>query len=918
LDGTNPTSENKLVGSHTNNEITISLFPGAEALQNGNPITIKAKAVRGTQESEIISKTYYYPEGPTFNSGSYTSDIYNNEISINPSTLPYNGQVTITKPESCPTCKIYYCLNCSENTSPQTGGFLPSVNLLEYINPISITDTTKISAYTVSTDGISSIINNSPNYQIISPPDFSQEGGPVSSGTQIILSTNTNQAIYYTIDGTEPTRQSNVYSTPIPIFNNTTIKAKVINMYNMHSQTITKSYTIGGNTIQEFQLLSDITETEQNNYGLATKVISNDLTADGFKEFVVLYTQYYQLTGRRYRLVLYKYNIYSQALIEKKEIYLNFSNNGWTNFEPIDLFKITNNKYIVVCTSVVKKIDFSISNSVFSGILWEYNFSTITNQNQTYTGITSEIDSENNLVFTGRVYPNVTDILLIKMNVNSDTGPTSIWNKSFTASCENPGDGSTHSCYSSYIKSKFIVNNNLIFYYLQNGLHLLSINIQTGEVFWDVNKSTSLRSIYPEMVSLIKGNGDIIYTDVNTTNYTLHRINKNSGNIEWTSAIQLSSSNTALPPIIKSEPNYFVLLYNYGTSNSSHTYLKEYYKINLDNGAITKTVLPQAIMQKIPSNRTYYIQKPIYNSDTGDLIYLFTGGPYSGIISSDSPHINILKLDSDLNPYLLSYPVITNYGIYSQYNYETQAVTSFIDSDNLYIAGYSQKQNLSSQYNDNKIFISKLNLEDSKLPVFDYHKKINIGNLNYSFNKDVYWSNPNMEAKPHIYFELLNSNYGLLFVPNLMKKDTNGSANLISVINLNNADYKNNFKITAPEQLTPTPCNDGSNNYCITFNLNLTDSTNIGIYLSNNDLSVLTTGNFSYYNSLDSNPKITKHWKLNEISSGNTTHNIKTDYSGEYYINIYSYSANDGTTDINDPKINKRQLHRIKINSINN
>jgi len=96
------------------------------------------------------------------------------------------------------------------------------------------------------------------------------------------------------------------------------------------------------------------------------------------------------------------------------------------------------------------------------------------------------------------------------------------------------------------------------------------------------------------------------------------------------------------------------------------------------------------------------------------------------------------------------------------------------------------------------------------------------------------------------------TNYGLLFVPNLMKKDTNGSANFISVINLGNMDYKNNFKIIAPEQLTQTLCNDGSNNYCINFNLSLTDS------------------------------------------------------------------ANDGTTDISDPKINKRQLHRIKINSINN
>lgn len=918
-DGTIPTSVNKLVASSTNNEIVLSIFTGAEILQNGNLITVKAKAIKGTQESEVISKTYYYPEIPTFSSGTYTSDIYNNEVSINPIILPYNGGITITKPGTCQTCKIYYCLNCSENTSPQTGGFLPTVQILEYTDPILITSPTKISAYTVSTDGISSNIINSNNYQVLEPPVFSKPEGTVSSGTQISLSTNTNQTIYYTTDGTEPTRQSSIYSSPISIFSTTTIKAKIINIYNMHSQTITRTYTIGGNTIQEFQLLSDITEMEQNNYGLATKVISKDITNDGFKEFIVLYTQYYQHTGRRYRLVSYKYNLYSQTLAEKKEIFLNFSNNSWTNFEPVELYHLSGNKYLVVGSNGIKKIDTSISTNPLNGVLWEYSFSTITGQNQTYAGITSEMDSENNIVFTGRVYPNVTDILLIKMNVSSDTGPTNIWNKSFTASCENPNDGNPHSCYSSYVKSKFLLNNNkIIFYYLQSGVRLLSINLQDGQILWDVNRSTSLKTIYPEMISLVKGNGDLIYTDVNNTNYILYRLNKDSGNVNWTSTVQLPGSNITLPPQIISESNYFVLSYNYGMNSSSYMYLKEYYKLNVDNGEIIKTILPQAILQKIPSIRTYYIQKQLYNSNTNEFIYLFTGGPYSGIINADSPHVNLLKMDSSFNPYTFMYPITTNYGVYSQYNYETQAVTSFIKDNDLYVAGYSQKQNMLYQYTDNKIFISKLNLQNSKLPVFDYHKNINLGNLNYSFNKDVYWSDPNMEAKPYVYFELLNSNYGLLFVPNLMKKDTNGSAALISVINLNNSDYKNNFKITAPEVLTPVSCNDGSNNYCINFDLGLTESASISIFPSNSDLSVLTTGNFSYYNSLDSNPKITKHWKLNEIASGNTTHYIKTDYADEYYINIYSYSANDGSTDSENPKINKRQMHRIKINSINN
>ena len=68
--------------------------------------------------------------------------------------------------------------------------------------------------------------------------------GEVVSGSTVTLSAAAGATIYYTTDGTEPTTSSTVYSAPISITANTTIKAFAVKAGNANSNVATFIYTI--------------------------------------------------------------------------------------------------------------------------------------------------------------------------------------------------------------------------------------------------------------------------------------------------------------------------------------------------------------------------------------------------------------------------------------------------------------------------------------------------------------------------------------------------------------------------------------------------------------------------------------------------------------------------------------------------
>lgn len=76
----------------------------------------------------------------------------------------------------------------------------------------------------------------------------SPAGGHYSDPIQVSLSAssqNGNTTIYYTLDGSDPNTGSNVYTGPITVSTNTTLKAVAVDAQNQYSSIISQSYTIG-------------------------------------------------------------------------------------------------------------------------------------------------------------------------------------------------------------------------------------------------------------------------------------------------------------------------------------------------------------------------------------------------------------------------------------------------------------------------------------------------------------------------------------------------------------------------------------------------------------------------------------------------------------------------------------------------
>ena len=190
--------------------------------------TLKAKAFKtGMTDSNTVTATYTInlPKvaTPTFNptGGTYTS--------------PKNVAI------QCATsgATIRYTTNGAEPTSTST----------VYSSPISIDATATIKAkafkanMTESSQANATYTINLPSK--VATPTFNPSGGTYSSAQNIEVSCSTSGAtIRYTIDSSEPSSSSAVYSSPISIESTTTVKAKAFKSEMTESDTAEEEYTI--------------------------------------------------------------------------------------------------------------------------------------------------------------------------------------------------------------------------------------------------------------------------------------------------------------------------------------------------------------------------------------------------------------------------------------------------------------------------------------------------------------------------------------------------------------------------------------------------------------------------------------------------------------------------------------------------
>ncbi|MDP5275627.1 extracellular catalytic domain type 1 short-chain-length polyhydroxyalkanoate depolymerase [Chengkuizengella axinellae] len=132
----------------------------------------------------------------------------------------YNSsiQVELTTNEEATT---YYTIDGSE----------PSTGSLVYTDPITISETTTLKYFSVDLAGNTENTQEKsytidPNNTDTEPPitTANPSGGTYTSSIQVELTINEEATTYYTLDGSEPTSGSTVYTEPIPISVNTTLK----------------------------------------------------------------------------------------------------------------------------------------------------------------------------------------------------------------------------------------------------------------------------------------------------------------------------------------------------------------------------------------------------------------------------------------------------------------------------------------------------------------------------------------------------------------------------------------------------------------------------------------------------------------------------------------------------------------------
>jgi hypothetical protein len=138
---------------------------------------------------------------------------------FSPGTGTYNAAQTVTISSATPGMTIYYTTNGS---APTTGSAV-------YSGPITVSATETVEAIAVAQGRSSSAAASAAftiNITPAAPPTFNPGAGTYDSAQVVTISTTTpGAAIYYTTDGSTPTMNSALYSSPITVSSTETLEA---------------------------------------------------------------------------------------------------------------------------------------------------------------------------------------------------------------------------------------------------------------------------------------------------------------------------------------------------------------------------------------------------------------------------------------------------------------------------------------------------------------------------------------------------------------------------------------------------------------------------------------------------------------------------------------------------------------------
>ena len=213
------TEGSKIYYTTDGTEPTSSSYEYTSPIDVNKNTNIKAIAYKDGLYSTIVEGMYsFHTATPEFSQGT-TSFNGNLEISLNCTTVG---------------ATIYYTTNGTE----------PTTSSKRYIEPISISETTTVKAFAVK-EGYENSTVATAAYTKTRPvltPTLSPAGGTFSGSISVTISGEEGATIYYTTDGTEPTKESALYKESIILSEPTSIKAIADKTGMTESQVATGTY----------------------------------------------------------------------------------------------------------------------------------------------------------------------------------------------------------------------------------------------------------------------------------------------------------------------------------------------------------------------------------------------------------------------------------------------------------------------------------------------------------------------------------------------------------------------------------------------------------------------------------------------------------------------------------------------------
>jgi len=211
--------------------------------------------------SNKTNGTYLYKMDLTNSFGTTVS----NTISINVTKGGTTPVETVVAPTFSPAAGTYSaaqnvtlsCATADATIRYTLDGSEPTATSSQYNGAINVASTTTVKAKAFKS-GMNNSSTASATYtisnpiQTVSTPTFSPGAGTYSVAQNVTLSCSTADAtIRYTVNGSEPTSSSTVYSSPITVAATKTVKAKAFKSGMTASNTASATYTISSNPITE-------------------------------------------------------------------------------------------------------------------------------------------------------------------------------------------------------------------------------------------------------------------------------------------------------------------------------------------------------------------------------------------------------------------------------------------------------------------------------------------------------------------------------------------------------------------------------------------------------------------------------------------------------------------------------------------